>query len=98
CYQYGSCLALRSSPTRRSSDLAGEILGVAGVAGNGQSELLDVLAGIRPATGGTVRLDGQPLDLARSTNGDERRAARVAHVPEDRSEEHTSELSHVKNS
>ncbi len=63
---------------------AGEILGVAGVAGNGQSELLDVLAGIRPATGGTVRLDGQPLDLGHSTNGDERRAARVAHVPEDR--------------
>jgi simple sugar transport system ATP-binding protein len=63
---------------------AGEILGIAGVAGNGQSELLDVLAGIRPATGGTARLGGRPLDLSRSTNADERRDARIAHVPEDR--------------
>jgi simple sugar transport system ATP-binding protein len=63
---------------------AGEILGIAGVAGNGQSELLDVLAGIRPATGGSVRLDGRPLDLGRSTNADDRRDARIAHVPEDR--------------
>ncbi|MFO1142645.1 MAG: ABC transporter ATP-binding protein [Amaricoccus sp.] len=63
---------------------AGEILGIAGVAGNGQSELLEVLAGIRPATGGSVRLDGRPLDLAHSTNADARRDARVAHIPEDR--------------
>ena len=63
---------------------AGEILGVAGVAGNGQSELLEVLAGIRAATGGTVRLKGEPLDLSRTTNADDRRAASVAHVPEDR--------------
>jgi simple sugar transport system ATP-binding protein len=63
---------------------AGEILGIAGVAGNGQSELLEVLAGIRPATAGKVRLAGKPLDLSRSTNADDRRDARVAHVPEDR--------------
>ena len=63
---------------------AGEILGIAGVAGNGQSELLEVLAGIRPATSGKVRLAGKPLDLSRSTNADDRRDARVAHVPEDR--------------
>ncbi len=63
---------------------AGEILGVAGVAGNGQSELLEVLAGIRPATRGTVRLNARPLDLSRSTNGDDRRAAGIAHIPEDR--------------
>ena len=63
---------------------AGEILGIAGVAGNGQSELLEVLAGIRPATSGTIRLDGKPLDLSRSTNADDRRDARMAHVPEDR--------------
>jgi simple sugar transport system ATP-binding protein len=63
---------------------AGEILGIAGVAGNGQSELLEVLAGIRAATGGTVRLKGQTIDLGHYTNADDRRIARVAHVPEDR--------------
>ena len=63
---------------------AGEIVGIAGVAGNGQSELLEVLAGIRPATAGTVRLNGKPLDLSRSTNADDRRAAGLAHIPEDR--------------
>ena len=63
---------------------AGEILGVAGVAGNGQSELLAVLGGITPATG-TVRLGGEPLDLtgARS-DGRTRRRRGIAHVPEDR--------------
>ncbi len=62
----------------------GEILGVAGVAGNGQSELLEIIAGIAPATSGEVLLDGTPLDLTRTTNADERREARMAHVPEDR--------------
>ena len=55
---------------------AGEILGIAGVAGNGQSELLEVLAGYAPASGGTVRFKGQPLDLSRHTNADDRRDAR----------------------
>jgi simple sugar transport system ATP-binding protein len=63
---------------------AGEILGVAGVAGNGQSELLEVLAGIAPATSGSVRFKGQPLDLSTMTNADDRRAAGIGHVPEDR--------------
>jgi simple sugar transport system ATP-binding protein len=63
---------------------AGEILGVAGVAGNGQSELLEVLAGYAPASGGTVRFKGAPLDLSRHTNADDRRDAGIAHVPEDR--------------
>jgi general nucleoside transport system ATP-binding protein len=63
---------------------AGEILGVAGVAGNGQSELLEVLAGIRPASGGTVRFKDRVLDLSSHANADERRAAGIAHVPEDR--------------
>jgi simple sugar transport system ATP-binding protein len=71
----------------RSISLAvreGEILGIAGVAGNGQSELLEVIAGIRPATSGAVRFRGQPLDLTRITNADERRDIGIAHVPEDR--------------
>jgi general nucleoside transport system ATP-binding protein len=63
---------------------AGEILGIAGVAGNGQSELLEVLGGIEKATG-TVRINGAPIDLTgRGCNGQARRAAGIAHVPEDR--------------
>ena len=61
---------------------AGEILGIAGVAGNGQSELLEVLGGITPAEG-RVRLDGEPLDL-RGADGRSRRRQGIAHVPEDR--------------
>ncbi len=59
----------------------GEILGVAGVAGNGQRELAEAVTGMRPVTGGTVRVEGLPL-----RTGDPRTAiaARVAHVPEDR--------------
>ena len=63
---------------------AGEILGIAGVAGNGQSELLEVLAGIRAATSGEALFKGQPLDLGRTTNAGDRRARGIAHVPEDR--------------
>ncbi|MBP7240645.1 ABC transporter ATP-binding protein [Amaricoccus sp.] len=63
---------------------AGEILGVAGVAGNGQSELLEVLAGYAPATSGEVLFKGRPLDLSRHTNADDRRDVGIAHVPEDR--------------
>jgi general nucleoside transport system ATP-binding protein len=62
----------------------GEILGIAGVAGNGQSELLEVLAGIAVATSGEVLLRGRPLDLSRTTNARLRRETGIAHVPEDR--------------
>ncbi len=63
---------------------AGEILGIAGVAGNGQSELLEVLGGIVPGTG-RVRLNGAELPLSgRGADGQARRAAGIAHVPEDR--------------
>jgi simple sugar transport system ATP-binding protein len=59
---------------------AGEILGVAGVAGNGQKELAEVVAGLRPRTAGTVVVGGTSLP------GDPRSAidAGVAFVPEDR--------------
>ncbi|MBK5922700.1 heme ABC transporter ATP-binding protein [Rhodovulum sulfidophilum] len=77
---------------RRLSDVslqlrAGEILGIAGIAGNGQSHLLEVLGGIRPATG-HIRIDGKEIDLS-GPRGDARarRAAGIAHVPEDRQRE-----------
>jgi simple sugar transport system ATP-binding protein len=66
---------------------AGEILGIAGVAGNGQSELLEVLGGMQPARG-DVTVNGQAIDLTgRHSDGQSRRARGIAHVPEDRQRE-----------
>ncbi len=62
---------------------AGEIVGIAGVAGNGQSELLEALAGIRPVTAGQVRIKSQVV----ATSGHDARRMRqlgLGHVPEDR--------------
>ena len=61
---------------------AGEIVGIAGVAGNGQSELLEAVSGIRRANSGTITLDGRPVD-ATGDAGD-LRSRGLAHVPEDR--------------
>jgi simple sugar transport system ATP-binding protein len=44
---------------------AGEIVGVAGVSGNGQRELVEVLAGQRPAAAGEVKVDGKPYRATR---------------------------------
>ncbi|MCE2482142.1 MAG: ABC transporter ATP-binding protein [Alphaproteobacteria bacterium] len=61
----------------------GEIVGIAGVAGNGQSELLEALAGIRDPDGGHIRLKGR--DITNQANAaKERRTLGMAHVPEDR--------------
>jgi simple sugar transport system ATP-binding protein len=66
---------------------AGEILGIAGVAGNGQSELLEVLGGYARGTG-EVTVSGQTLDLTgKHSDGRSRRAQGIAHVPEDRQRE-----------
>ncbi len=63
---------------------AGEILGIAGVAGNGQSELLAALGGFMRATG-SVTMNDAALPLAGAgADGQARRAAGIAHVPEDR--------------
>jgi simple sugar transport system ATP-binding protein len=63
---------------------AGEILGIAGVAGNGQSELLAALGGMLRATG-RVTLMGADLPLSGpGADGQSRRRAGIAHVPEDR--------------
>ena len=80
--------ALDSRGTTRLRDVTfdireGEIVGIAGVAGNGQSELLEVLSGIRKRAGGDILLRGQPLDPTH-TDPLKLRHAHVAHVPEDR--------------
>ncbi len=64
---------------------AGEILGIAGVSGNGQSELLECLSGLRPPSSGEVKILGQDIS-ASSLAADSRalRALGVGHVPEDR--------------
>lgn len=64
---------------------AGEVLGIAGVAGNGQTELLDVTTGLRQVTAGDVFFDGEPVNTAdRITPADILRQKGLAHVPEDR--------------
>lgn len=63
---------------------AGEIVGIAGVAGNGQSELLESISGMRDQKSGTVRLNGVPLSLEGDDGAARARAAGLAHVPEDR--------------
>ena len=60
---------------------AGEILALAGVQGNGQSELVDAVCGLRPPESGEIRLAGDDV-TGRSPHA--MFAAGVAHVPEDR--------------
>ena len=59
----------------------GEILGVAAIEGNGQSELLEAITGMRPIRGGTVRVNGTDI-RGRSPGGI--RSLGLAHIPEDR--------------
>jgi ABC-type uncharacterized transport system ATPase subunit len=63
---------------------AGEIVGIAGVAGNGQSELLEAISGIRRAKSGTVLLNGRPIDVTGNADPAALRKRGLAHVPEDR--------------
>jgi simple sugar transport system ATP-binding protein len=62
---------------------AGEIVGVAGVSGNGQGELLEALAGIATPVRGAIMLGGRDL-VAEHLDPHARRALGLAHVPEDR--------------
>jgi general nucleoside transport system ATP-binding protein len=61
----------------------GEILGIAGVQGNGQTELCEALMGLRPATG-SVLLDSQEISAATTK---ERLHAGIGYIPEDRQED-----------
>lgn len=83
----GVCAASRNTkgrPALRNVSLAvraGEIVGVAGVAGNGQTELAEVITGLRHCTAGHVMVNGQEV-----TNQPTRLVIRqgVSHIPEDR--------------
>jgi simple sugar transport system ATP-binding protein len=74
----------RGQPAVRDLTLAvrpGEIVGIAGVEGNGQAELVEAIAGLRPLAGGTLQLAGRDLagcDVAA------RAALGISHIPEDR--------------
>jgi ABC-type uncharacterized transport system ATPase subunit len=74
----------RGAPAVRGVSLSlrrGEVVAVAGVAGNGQRELAETLTGMRPPSRGSIAVAGRTL-----RGGDPREAIRagVAHVPEDR--------------
>ncbi len=60
---------------------AGEVLGIAGVQGNGQTELAEALTGLRAASGGRVLVGGQPIPFNQPRYLVEHG---VAHIPEDR--------------
>ncbi len=62
---------------------AGEILGIAGVAGNGQSELLEAIAGMRQPVLGSIRLEGKTIHSSEH-NPHRMRQLGLLHVPEDR--------------
>ncbi len=59
----------------------GEVVGIAGVQGNGQTELVEALTGLRPLAGGTVSFLGQDITRALAR---ERHRLGIAHIPEDR--------------
>jgi general nucleoside transport system ATP-binding protein len=79
--------AVTAGPGRgrlRGVDLAvraGEIVGVAGVEGNGQDDLVDIVAGLRPLADGDVKLSGRTL---RAMPPGRRRRAGIAHIAADR--------------
>jgi general nucleoside transport system ATP-binding protein len=77
-------LSDRGSPALRGVDLVvreGEVLGVAGVGGNGQSELAQCILGLRKVTDGTITVGG--VDIAHD-DPKRTRARGVSYVPEDR--------------
>ena len=63
---------------------AGEIVGIAGVSGNGQSELLQMLSGMATPLAGTMTLGRHAFTAGRWLDPSAARAAGLAHVPEDR--------------
>ncbi len=77
-------LSNRGTEGLRGVDLdvrGGEILAVAGVSGNGQRELAEIIAGLRPTTAGTVAIDG--VDVTHADPG-RRRDLGLSYIPEER--------------
>lgn len=62
---------------------AGEIVGIAGIEGNGQTELVECIAGLRKADGGTIFLEGRDVTKESART---RREEGLSHIPEDRYE------------
>jgi simple sugar transport system ATP-binding protein len=62
---------------------SGEILGIAGIEGNGQSELVESIVGLRHIDNGVISVDGQDIS---SLSTRERREGGISHIPEDRNE------------
>ncbi len=60
---------------------AGEIVGIAGVDGNGQTELIDAITGLRPLKEGSITIDGEDITTA---NVKDSLDAGLGHIPEDR--------------
>ena len=83
----GSDLVVTGDHGAKTLDVAsiqlrrGEILGVCGVEGNGQSELIEVLSGLREPTSGTLIVKGQSV-LGRNATGF--RQVGISYIPEDR--------------
>jgi ABC-type uncharacterized transport system ATPase subunit len=74
----------RKMPAVKGIDLevrSGEILGIAGVEGNGQRELVEAIAGMRNRVGGQVLVDGKPT---KNLHPRSVRSAGISHIPEDR--------------
>ena len=90
CLEVDQLTVRDSSGQARVEDITfgvreGEIVGIAGVSGNGQSELMEALAGMRPIETGSIRLRGQVVALPNAElNPGAVRALGVTHVPEDR--------------
>lgn len=60
---------------------AGEIVGIAGIEGNGQTEIIEALAGLKQATSGSIEFEGR--DVTRY-NARQLKESGIAHIPEDR--------------
>ena len=79
-----SCSSDRGTPGLRQVSLevhSGEILGIAGVSGNGQLELAEVITGLRPITEGCLSLEGQDVT---GLTADELTGRMLSYIPEER--------------